>query len=159
PRPRPAAVRRGRPPVLRADGEWSMTSPTPTLVWGSPQWLTAALVLGGVSFVALLWSYGRARAPGPVRVAAAALQALGGTAWALGRLEPLLPGPRPRRGANAFVTLADNSQSLLVRDGDAGRTRGDWVRDRLAKSSAWRTRLGQDFDVRSYVFDSHLRAA
>ena len=32
------------------------------------------------------------------------------------------------------------------------------MRDRLRKESAWKTRLGQDFDVRSYVFDSHLRA-
>ena len=56
------------------------------------------------------------------------------------------------------MILADNSQSLQIRDGRDQPTRGDWVRGLLAGDSAWKTRLGQDFDVRSYVFDSHLRA-
>ena len=56
------------------------------------------------------------------------------------------------------MILADNSQSLLIRDDNTSRTRGDWVRDRARQESPWKTRLGQDFDVRSYVFDSHLRA-
>ena len=37
-------------------------------------------------------------------------------------------------------------------------TRGEWLRDRLGKESPWKTRLEQDFDVRRYAFDSHLRA-
>ena len=41
---------------------------------------------------------GRLRGPGPALV------------------EPLLTGTRPRKGANAFVVLADNSQSLLIND-------------------------------------------
>ena len=44
-------------------------------------------------------------------------------------------GSRPRRGANAFVILADNSQSLQIRDDDTTRTRGDWVRDLLRQES------------------------
>jgi len=32
------------------------------------------------------------------------------------------------------------------------------VRNLLQKESPWKTRLEQDFDVRDYVFDSHLRA-
>jgi uncharacterized membrane protein len=130
----------------------------PTLVWGSPQWATVALLLAGVAAAVILWSYARARAARPVRVWAAVLKALGLAALVLSLVEPLLTGTRPRRGANAFVILADNSQSLSVRDDQAARTRGDWVRDLLRKQSPWQTRLGQDFDVRSYVFDSHLRA-
>ncbi|MFO0952793.1 MAG: hypothetical protein U0835_16915 [Isosphaeraceae bacterium] len=50
--------------------------------------------------------------------------------------------------------LADNSQSLLVRDGDASTaTRGDWARSLLSKEAPWKARLGQDFDVRGYAFD------
>ena len=37
-------------------------------------------------------------------------------------LEPLLSGARPRRGANAFAVVADDSQSLQVHDG--GEVRG-----------------------------------
>jgi uncharacterized membrane protein len=130
----------------------------PSIIWGSPQWLAGAAVLVGVAAVLLLWSYGRARTTRSVKVAGALLKTLGFTALALSLLEPLLTGTRPRRGANAFVILADNSQSLQIRDGKDPRTRGEWVRGLLGKESAWKTRLGQDFDVRNYAFDSHLRA-
>jgi hypothetical protein len=131
----------------------------PSLIWGAPQWWAMALGLLGVAAGLLAWSYGRARtATRGVRIGCALLKGLGFTALVLSLVEPILTGSRPRPGANAFVILADNSQSLLVRDDGAARTRGDWVRDRLGKESPWKTRLGQDFDVRSYVFDSHLRA-
>ncbi|AGA24840.1 glutamine amidotransferase [Singulisphaera acidiphila] len=130
----------------------------PSIIWGSPQWLAGAGLIIGVATVSLLWSYGRAHTTRSVKMAGALLKAAGFTALALSLLEPLLTGTRPRRGANAFVILADNSQSLLIRDGKDPQTRGDWVRNRLAKESSWKTRLGQDFDVRNYAFDSHLRA-
>jgi uncharacterized membrane protein len=130
----------------------------PSLVWGSPHWMAAALALLGVAIATLLWSYVRAESKRWVRVCAAALKTLGFTVLALSLIEPLLTGSRPRRGANEFVILADNSQSLKIRDDDTTRTRGDWMRDLLRQESPWKTRLGQDFDVRNYVFDSHLRA-
>src|SRR5215212_5936807 len=131
---------------------------TPSVIWGSPQWMAAAAALLGVAALAMLWSYARARTTRRVRLAAAVLKAVGFTALGLSLLEPLLTGTRPRRGANAFVILADNSQSLRIRADATARTRGDWMRELLAKESPWKTRLGQDFDVRSYLFDSHLRA-
>jgi uncharacterized membrane protein len=130
----------------------------PSLIWGSPQWMAAALVLLGLATIALFWSYGRARARPALRIGCALVKGLGFAALVVALVEPLLTGTRPRRGANAFVVLADNSQSLLIRDAPNGRARADWVRDLLQKESAWQTRLGQDFDVRNYVFDSHLRA-
>jgi hypothetical protein len=130
----------------------------PSLFWGSPQWLFGVLLLLAVAAAALLWSYLRAETKPSVRLCAAALKALGFVALALSLLEPLLTGTRARRGANAFVLLADNSQSLLIRDDGAKGTRGDQVRNWLRRDSPWKTRLGQDFDVRNYVFDSHLRA-
>ncbi len=131
----------------------------PSLIWGSPQWTAGAVALIALAVVLLLWSYTRAQAKPSVRTLCAVLKALGFAALALSLLEPLLTGSRPRRGANAFVILADNSQSLLVHDDGSTRTRGDSFRDVLRGESAWKTRLGQDFDVRSYLFDSHLRAA
>ncbi len=130
----------------------------PSLIWGSPQWLAAAIGLLALAAVVLLWSYARAEARGPLRIGCTVLKTLAFSALAFSLLEPLLTGTRPRRGANAFVILADNSQSLLIRDDDATRTRGERVREALRGESVWKTRLGQDFDVRNYVFDSHLRA-
>jgi hypothetical protein len=130
----------------------------PSVIWGSPHWIAGVLLLVAVAAAALTWSYMRAETKPSVRACAAVLKALGFTALALSLLEPLLAGTRPRRGANAFVLLADNSQSLLIRDDGGKGTRGDQVRNWLRRDAPWKTRLGQDFDVRSYVFDSHLRA-
>jgi uncharacterized membrane protein len=131
----------------------------PSLVWGSPQWFAAVAALAGVAAVLLLWSYARAQGRPGVRLAAATLKAIGFAALLLCLVEPLLTGSKPKRGANAFVVLADNSQSMLIRDGQDGVSRGDWLRDRLGgQPSSWKTRLEQDFDVRRYAFDSHLRA-
>ena len=137
-----------------------MTSSSPSLIFGAPQWALAALALGVVAALSLLWSYGRAPVRPRVKLLAALLKGVGFAALVLALVEPLLTGSRPRRGANAFVVLADNSQSLLIKDDQAtaNTTRGDWVRDRLKKESPWKTRIGQDFDVRNYAFDSHLRA-
>jgi uncharacterized membrane protein len=130
----------------------------PSLIWGSPQWIAGAFLLMGVATATLLWSYGRAQAKRSVKILGLVLKSLGFAALILSLVEPLLTGSRPRRGANAFVILADNSQSLLIRDDKSTTTRGEWLRELLRKESGWKTRLGQDFDVRSYIFDSHLRA-
>jgi uncharacterized membrane protein len=114
--------------------------------------------LAGVAAVLLAWSYARASGRPGVRLAAASLKAIGFAALLLCLVEPLMTGSKPKRGANAFVVLADNSQSMLIRDGQGDGSRGDWLRERLGKETAWKTRLEQDFDVRRYAFDSHLRA-
>ena len=141
----------------------STTSPAPSLtsasalLWGSPQWLAVAGVLMGVVLLLLAWNYSRAQARPTVRACAALLKAVGFAVLIFSLVEPLLTGSRPKPGANAFVVLVDNSQSLQIRDANAIKTRGDWIRDHLRDDLAWRTRLAQDFDVRPYLFDSHLR--
>src|SRR5438045_2452341 len=107
---------------------------------------------------ALRRSSARAGAARGVKLWCGLRKGLALAALAISLLEPLLTGTRPRPGANAFVILADNSQSLQIRDGRDQPTRGDWLRRLLAGESPWKTRLGQDFDVRKYAFDSQLRA-
>jgi uncharacterized membrane protein len=131
----------------------------PTFIWGSPQWFAGAFVLWAVATAAILWSYARAQASLAVRLGASIVKGLGVTLLLLVLLEPLFTGKRARPHANAFVVLADNSQSLLIRDDHTDRTRGDWMRELLTKEQGWHTRLAQDFDVREYVFDTHLRSA
>ena len=127
------------------------------LVLGSPQWLPAAAAVVGIGAVFTAWSYVRARGRGWVAPACAALKLSGFVLLGLCLVEPLLTGLRPTPGANVFVVLADTSQSLRVRDGD--HPRADWVKGLLAGNPPWRARLGQDFDARNYVFDTHLRGA
>jgi uncharacterized membrane protein len=130
----------------------------PSLILSAPGWWTAAAALMVAASALILWSYARARSRAPLRIACAALKTLAFASLVFTLLEPLLTSSRPRRGANAFAVLADNSQSLLIHDGNGPRSRGDWVRDHLHQGSSWHTRLGQDFDVRHFVFDTHLRS-
>ncbi|MGE3820386.1 MAG: glutamine amidotransferase [Isosphaeraceae bacterium] len=134
-----------------------MATPFPSLILGSPQWLTGAGIFLAFTALLLLWSYGRSTARLPVKIVGAMLKAAGFTALAFSLVEPLLTGSRPKIGANAFAVLVDDSQSLLVR-GEGQATRGDWFRERLKPDASWWTRLSQDFDVRRYLFDTHLRA-
>lgn len=131
----------------------------PSVIFGAPQWWSYAVAVVAVASTLILWSYARARTKASVRVACAVLKALSIGSLAFILVEPLLTHSRPRRGANAFAILADNSQSLLIRDENETKTRGDRVREQLRQGTTWRTRLGQDFDLRDYVFDSHLRSA
>jgi len=128
-----------------------------SLIWGSPGWIVAASSLMAVVLILLAWAYDRARAGRPVKVLAVTLKAIGFAVLIFSLIEPLLTGSRPKPGANAFGVLVDNSQSLQIRDAGSSKTRGDWVRDHVRDDLPWRTRLAQDFDVRPYLFDSHLR--
>lgn len=130
-----------------------------SIVLGSPEWIVPAAILFVAGAVATAWSYTRWRGRRWVAVVSAVLKSVGLAAVALCLVEPLLTGSRSQPGANVFVVLVDNSQSLKVREGDTDGTRADRVRALLDANAGWRSRLGQDFDTRDFIFDSHLRAA
>ena len=94
-----------------------------TLTFSAGAWLWPALATGVVALVALAWGYRRA-AGHPWRWRLAVLKALGCAALVLCLLEPTWVRQRARPGANLFAVLADNSQSLQVRDPGATRARG-----------------------------------
>lgn len=129
-----------------------------SIILGESSWWPWAAGLAATGLALVAWSYARSRAGGGVRAACAALKTVAFATLAVIVLEPLLSGSRPRPGANTIAVLADASQSLQLRDDGSDRTRGDWVRDRLRRDEPWRARLGQDFDVRGYAFDTHLRS-
>ncbi len=129
------------------------------IIWSAPHWLWPVGAIVAAAIVLLVWGYLRAPATVRVRSVAAVLKAVGIVALALCLIEPLFSGSRPRPGANLFLILADNSQSLQLRDAPDESPRGETMRDELTRKSEWQSRLGQDFDLRRYVFDSRLRAA
>lgn len=131
----------------------------PPIVWGSTEWAAVVVAVLVVAFLLLMWSYARIPASWRLRTLCATLKAIGITALVLCLLEPQFTGKRARPGANAFAILVDNSESQNVRDGKSDKSRGEQVRDILIPESPWKTRLGQDFDVRRYEFDTHLRSA
>jgi hypothetical protein len=126
--------------------------------WGSPEWVWPAAALLAVAAVAVAWSYWRSGASGGVRALAAGLKAAGLAALAFALADPLLSGVRPRRGANIFAIVADDSQSMQIQDARARASRGELMQRMLLAETPWQTRLGQDFDVRRLAFSTQLRA-
>lgn len=127
------------------------------LVWGSPNWLWPAATLAVVALLVVAWSYLSKGAFPWLRLSAGLLKATAVIALALCLVEPLLSGVRPRPGANLFVILADNSQSLRLRDRGHRKTRGEELAAQLQEGTDWYTRVAQDFDVRRYLFDTRIR--
>jgi uncharacterized membrane protein len=127
-----------------------------TLFFGAPEWWLPAAALAVTALALVAWCYRRSGAT--VCWPAVALKTLGIALLACCLVEPLLSGMRPRVGANLFIVLADNSQSLTVQDDGATRSRGQALQELLARDGKWQTRLGQDFEVRRYTFDARLQS-
>ena len=69
-----------------------------------------------------------------------------------------MAGHRVRPGANMFAILADNSQSMMLKDEGQTKTRGQMFRALAGPDAAWLSAIGHDFDLREFAFDSQLRS-
>lgn len=125
------------------------------LLIGSRDWVPVAAVAFVVITLLTVWSYRKLPLSPGAKVLAIALKIVGVMLLAVCLIEPLFSGVRPRPGANLFVVLTDNSQSMTVQSGS--EVRGEGLQGLLRELSPWRTRLQQDFDVRDYIFDNQLK--
>ncbi len=130
---------------------------SPKLVLGAADWLVAMAILAAFMLLLLAFGYWRAGASRGVRMLAATLKALGILLLAFCLLEPLFSGERARPGANQFVILADNSQSMMLKDGGE-TTRGKQLQTLATQSAAWFQQLGRDFDLHLFSFDTQLHS-
>jgi uncharacterized membrane protein len=120
-------------------------------------WLVPAAVAAGVALVLVAASYLRTPGPRGLRVACAALKLLGLAALLACLLEPMWSGQRAKPGANQLAIVADNSQSMTLRDRGAGETRGEALRRVVTgERNLWRTQLSESFDVRNYLAGARL---
>jgi uncharacterized membrane protein len=128
------------------------------LIWGAPEWLPAVILLGGAALVVIFYSLRHIPRNQPIRIITTTLKTVAVALLLLCLLEPLYSGLRPRPGANLFLVLADNSQSMLVSDHRQQQNRAEQLVPLLSPDAGWQVRLNQDFDVRYYQFDSRLEA-
>lgn len=133
-----------------------MTSLIPNF-WAAQQWLPIAIAFGVTLAVALAWSWSQSRVSWPVRITGAVLKAAGISLLLIVLLEPMRSDLAPTPGANLVLVLADDSQSMAVRDAGQNKTRAEAMHAALQRDADWLTRLGQDFDVRRYIFDRRVR--
>ncbi len=124
---------------------------------GAPQAIVWAVLLVVIAVAVLAWSYARSGTKSWVRLLAGFLKTAGFVILALCLVDPLFTGTRPRPGSNLFLVVADNSTSLTLTDRGSAKTRGAVLREQLDAKAPWLARLGQDFDLRQYVFDANLR--
>jgi uncharacterized membrane protein len=128
-----------------------------TLTFSSGAWFWPAVLFAGCLLLAVVWSY-RGAFTSRLRWICAALKVLGICALALCLLEPLWSGQHARPGANVFAIVADNSQSLQVKDAEAPGPRADQLRALLDPEHArWQSALEDNYEVRRFFFDTRLQ--
>ncbi len=128
------------------------------ILFSARQWLVPVLGLILALAAVLVWSGHRAVVERRIRLACGLVKLAGILTLALCLLEPLQIGRRARPGANVFALVADNSQSLQIKDSGQGQSRGEILRKQLTNDDlGWQAALEENFQVRRYTFDSQLQ--
>ncbi|GAB5407133.1 MAG: Ig-like domain-containing protein [Aureliella sp.] len=120
----------------------------------SQQWLYPAIFLVVVVLIPAIWTYSRrmtAWATAALMLKTAAVLAI-----AFCVVQPTQRVETPVPGANVLALALDNSQSMQIKPSGNLPSRIARIRDSLQTDAPWQIRLGQDFDVRRYAFDSAL---
>ena len=124
---------------------------------GAPAWKWPAMGVAVALLLLVFWVYTRRPARGGIPSLAGLLKAVALVALTVCLLEPLYRGERPRPQANVVGLVVDTSQSMQIKSSN-----GDRLSEQLATTlkidAPWRVRLEQDFDVRTYAFDSRLQS-
>jgi uncharacterized membrane protein len=129
-----------------------------SLVFARSAWLAPIAVLAVVAGVLLFVQYRRLRRESPAWVAVGVGKWVALVLLALCLAEPLWSSQRARPGANLFLMVADNSQSLTLTDARQTDSRGVELQRTLVTTSApWHVRMEQDFEVRRYLFDGAVQ--
>lgn len=128
------------------------------IVFSGRDWLLPVLALTFVLAAALVWAGLRGDANARIRFGCALLKLLGVLTLGACLLEPLRVGQRAKPGANDFAIIADNSQSMTIKDAGRAQSRGEALRQELADDpQKWQAALAENFQLRRYMFDSRLR--
>jgi len=129
-----------------------------TIIFSGGNWLLPAIAAIVLLAAAVVWSGRRSATERRVRLGCGLLKCAGIFMLALCLLEPLWVGQRARPGANIFAVIADDSQSLTVKDTGESKTRGEILRQTLdGDAKGWQPALEENFQVRRYTFDARLQ--
>lgn len=126
-------------------------------VWGAPQWWPVAGIAFAILCLLAVYSYVSSSASGMVRAICAAFKVLAVTLLVLLLVEPMRSSERAASGDNVLLVMVDASRSMDVAAKAGTESKVDIAKDLLNEQQSWRTRVGQDFDVRDYQFDSNVR--
>jgi len=136
--------------------------PDSQLILNAQQWTLPAVVVGVVALVLLGLGYGRKTMPLGRRILAAFLKALAFGLLLLALLDPLLTREQPKKGANLFTVLADDSAGLSISETDGAETRGAQLKKLLynpttSGPTAWLGKIAETFQLSSFTYSDKLR--
>ena len=136
-----------------------MGSPGASLIFQQQDKLLWAAGLATLGMVAVIVTYWRFPQGGKWKAVAAALKILGLLLLLFCLLEPLLAQKKPKKGANIFLVVGDNSESLQIKDADADLTRGETYREDLLREevTGWLQDLNEEFKVHRFIFGERLQ--
>ena len=121
------------------------------------EWLlpVALALVVAVGFV--LWAYHKAPTDRKTRRICIGLKVLGIVLLLLCLVDPMVTEERAKPGGNLLALVADTSEGLNLTDAGASRSRGAILQAALeAKSDNWQAKLGNDFELKRYRFDTRL---
>ena len=127
-------------------------------LFSAPDWRPTVVALFAIMLITLMWTYTRSQAAVWVRIVCATLKAAGVFLLGLCLLEPMETTEVPKPGANLFLVMADQSQSLQVRDVGSTETREQVLRRKLVEETDWQTRLDQSFELRKFEFARQIKS-
>ncbi|MCP4889964.1 MAG: hypothetical protein GY904_25575, partial [Planctomycetaceae bacterium] len=125
--------------------------------WGATSLLLPVGLLMILGLGVLIWTYSRSRTSGGMSMLLATMKMAALLLLAICLLEPMQRFSRPEKGANLMVVMADDSQSLQMKDRGQTETRETQLKRKLNEDGDWLNKLAEDFDVRRYQFDRRLR--
>ena len=130
-----------------------------SLIFQQQDKLLWLLVLGALGIVGVLVTYLRFPQRGGWKLGAAALKVLGILLLLFCALEPLLARKQPKKGANIFLVVGDNSESLQIKNAEEDASRGETMRDDLLKAEedGWLKNLNEEYKVHRFLFGERLQ--
>ena len=122
------------------------------------EWLLPAAIALLVGTALVIWAYYRAPTDGKIRGLCIGLKILGLLLLLLCLIDPMTSAERAKPGANLLALIADNSEGLTLTDAGKKETRAGQLNETLApEADNWQAQLDNDFEVKRYAFDTHLR--
>ncbi len=134
---------------------WIAPGESLRMAGGQVAWTVAGIVVL-FGLILLVWDYRRRRRRPLAGWIAFFAKTAALALLALAILEPMVTGESPRKGANDFVVLADNSRGMMLAKGTAADPQKAFATS-SGELPEWMEELENTFRVQSFAFDRRLR--
>ena len=125
--------------------------------WEATSWLWPCILMLFIGVGLVIWSYARSRASSGLSWLLGSMKFSAFLLLVLCLLEPTTRFQRPEKGANMMIVMADDSQSLQIKDAGSTDSRESLLKQKLTSDNDWLIQIADDFDLRRYQFDRRLR--